>query len=165
VTNLILFNLAWLGLVLLGNVFIPVAMCWLAIHVYQQKERKKEILILLCVASIGITVDSLLTQVGVFTFDEPTLIPFWLITLWFCFAATINHSMHFLSKHRGLQVFFGMLAPVSYLAGERFDKVEMPLGLLPTFVALAILWMVLMLFFYAVRKRIVEQEYLASESS
>lgn len=163
--NLISFNLAWLGLVLLGNVFIPVAMCWLTIHVYQQKERKKEILLLLCVASIGITVDSLLTQVGVFIFDEQFLIPFWLITLWFCFAATINHSMHFLSKHRALQVFFGILAPVSYLAGERFEKVEMPFGLLPTFFVLAILWMVLMLFFYAIRKRIVKQEYVANESS
>lgn len=162
--NLILFNVMWLGLVLIGDFFIPIAIGWLVIHVYVQEQQSKEIFLLLSIAVVGVLVDSVLTQVAFFVFEEHILIPVWLVVLWFCFAATVNHSLSFLNRNKWFQALAGIFAPLSYMAGARFEKVELPYGWIYSYIALSAIWIVLMLLFYVIRNRIFEQEKVKNEA-
>jgi O-antigen/teichoic acid export membrane protein len=164
VVNLLLFNAMWLGLVLIGDLFIPVAVVWLVSHVYAQERRSKEVLLLLSISLVGVLVDSVLTLATFFVFKDHILIPVWLIFLWFCFAATVNHSLSFLKRNNWFQVLAGVCAPLSYLAGARFEKVELPYGWIHSYLVLAAVWVALMLLFYAIRNRIFEQEKVKNEA-
>jgi len=85
--------------------------------------------------------------------------PLWLITLWFCFASTICHSLKFLQKSKLFQVLVGgLLAPVSYLAGNEMNAVSFGLSVTNTFVILSVLWGVLMLIFFALKSQLIQEE-------
>lgn len=147
--NVIGFNLAWFGLVVIGNSFIPVAILWLFCHLYLCRNKRKELIFITLVTAIGITLDSCLLQLSLFQFDheQSAIIPFWLITLWACFAATLRHSLAFLQQHLLLPVIFGgVLVPLSYFAGEMLGAVSFPKGAMTTFLILAIEWVTLLLF-------------------
>jgi hypothetical protein len=152
--NIIGFNLSWFGLVLLGNDFIPVTLCWLIYHLYQgqrsgNKQWRTEIVLISLVTATGILVDSVLTLSGIFQFPEHHIIPLWLVMLWASFAATIAHSLQFLAKSKRLQLLIGFVfPPFSYLAGASFLAVELPYGPYITYFVLAPIWSVLMLLFY-----------------
>jgi hypothetical protein len=165
--NIMGFNLSWFGLVLLGNDFIPVTLCWLIYHVYQiartEKSKKQnlenkstlslswrtEVVLISLVSATGILVDSVLTLSGIFQFPEHHIIPLWLVMLWASFAATIAHSLQFLAKSKRLQLLIGFVfPPFSYLAGASFLVVELPYGPFITYFVLAPIWSILMLLFY-----------------
>lgn len=152
--NIIGFNLSWFGLVLLGNDFIPVTLCWLIYHLYQgqrsgNKQWRTEIVLISLVTATGILVDSVLTLSGIFQFPEHHIIPLWLVMLWASFAATIAHSLQFLAKSKRLQLLIGFVfPPFSYLAGASFLAVELPYGPYITYFVLAPTWSILMLLFY-----------------
>ena len=152
--NIIGFNLSWFGLVLLGNDFIPVTLCWLIYHVYQgqssgNKQWRTEIVLISFVTATGILVDSVLTLSGIFQFPEHHIIPLWLVMLWASFAATIAHSLQFLAKSKRLQLLIGFVfPPLSYLAGASFLAVELPYGPNITYFVLAPIWSILMLLFF-----------------
>lgn len=53
-------------------------------------------------------------------------VPHWLLLLWMLFALTLNHSMSWLKGKPWLAVMLGlMLAPLSYLAGDRFGVIHL----------------------------------------
>lgn len=152
ILNAIGFNVCWFGLVIFGNSFILIAVAWLALHLLMNDNKRAELPLLLIVASIGIAVDVALTLTQVFTFSAASIVlPFWLITLWFCFAATLNYSLSFLNAHQVLQVFFGgLIAPLSYLAGAKFSAVELNNGLMVSYIILASIWALLLPLFFTV---------------
>lgn len=157
--NLIGFNLLWLGLVLIGNEFVIVAIAALFAHVYFCQHRTNEAKIIVLVAAIGTVVDTVLTQLNVFVFDNAFLIPVWLIVLWCCFAATIRHSLSFLSSSKWWQALAGAcFAPLSYLAGERFGAVGFSMPMVNTFVLLSVIWSVLMVLFFYLNSKISAEE-------
>ena len=142
IINVIGFDFIWFGLVYWGNVFIPVASVILGLHFYFVSKSKINELYLVCViALIGILVDSSLQYFEIFIFPGGNSIPLWLVTLWFCFAATICHSLNFLQNSRLLQLLVGAcLAPVSYLAGHKMDAVSFGLSISNTIIILSIVW-------------------------
>ena len=160
IINLIAFDIAWFGLVYWGNLFIPFALLMLCLHFYfVSKNRIKELYLISTVTLIGVLVDSILQYFGVFTFPEGQVMPLWLITLWFCFASTICHSLKFLQKSKLFQVLVGgLLAPVSYLAGNEMNAVSFGLSVTNTFVILSVLWGVLMLIFFALKSQLIQEE-------
>jgi hypothetical protein len=138
--NLIAFNLTWLGLILLGDIFIPMAATFLILHLYYQAG-KNELSLILVVAVIGTLLDSTLAYSDVFIFPDTQYIPFWLVTLWCCFAATIRHSLSFLASSKILQFLIGgIFAPLSYLAGANFSVVYLTPSLGFSYLLLACLW-------------------------
>ena len=171
--NLVAFNLCWLGLVLIGNQFIPIALLWLFLHFYYQRQRGRELRLMLCVTLMGAGIDSLLSLLDVFRFDDvlivplfsPLFIPLWLFVLWLCFAATLNHAMRFMAHNKCWQMLAGMLAPLSYFAGEKLGKVELPLGLLFSYLLLATIWIVHMLTFFYWRKIFIEDDGIVHNDS
>ena len=148
--NLLGFNAIWFGLILLGNVFIPIAAIMLLLHLYYQAD-KNELVLILIVAGVGVLLDSTLIYFGIFVFPDSAQLPFWLITLWFCFAATVRHSLSFLAKSKILQVLVGgIFAPLSYLAGAKFSVVYITPEFELSYLLLACLWGPLMVLIFAI---------------
>jgi hypothetical protein len=158
--NLISFNISWLGLVLLGNSFIPLTLLWLGLHFYFCKQRLAELKLVISIIVIGILVDSLLVLAGVFIFANIPLVPLWLIALWASFAATIGYSLNFLNSSKVLQFSVGCLfAPLSYLAGASLSVVELGHSALVTYLILAPIWGMLFLLFFFLKSKVYVQEY------
>jgi hypothetical protein len=97
------------------------------------------------VAAVGVASDTMLTDMGIFSFaSQPTFIPLWLVALWACFATTINHSLSFMKNRPLVQaVFAGFGGPSSYFAGQRLGSVEFGYSLPVTLVVLSIIWIIL----------------------
>lgn len=145
--NLIGFNIAWFGLILIGNPFIAVAIIWLCCHLAFVSNKKAELALVFSIAAIGVFIDALLTYLGVFNFSSTSLfpIPFWLIALWLCFGATVGHSLTFFAGSTLLQLFVGgVFAPLSYLAAHGFNVVTFGYSLPVTYAILALIWAPLM---------------------
>ncbi|MDP2562163.1 DUF2878 domain-containing protein [Psychrobium sp. 1_MG-2023] len=158
--NLLGFNLMWFGLVFWGNLFIPIALVWLCCHLmWISTAPAKEARLIATISIIGICVDSALQLSHIFIFDGANLLPFWLITLWFCFSATLCHSLKFLERSILFQVLTGLLAPLSYIAGYQLNAVEFGLPLIQTYALLSVVWGLLMVSFFYIKSRIFEKEY------
>lgn len=160
IINVIGFDIAWFGLVYWGNFFIPVALLMLVLHFYfVSKTRIKEFYLICTVTIIGIMVDSMLQYLGVFVFPEGKIMPFWLITLWFCFASTLCHSLKFLQGSKLFQGIIGaLLAPLSYIAGNEMNAVSFGLTVTTTFVILSIIWGSLMILFFSLKSYLIHEE-------
>lgn len=157
--NMIGFNVLWFGLVYFGNIFIPVALIALCLHLTFVSTIKKETNYVLAVMCIGIVLDSFLTLIGVFIFNEFSLIPFWLMTLWACFAATLCHSLSFLQSSKWLQLLAGgLFAPFSYIAGSQLQAVNFGLPLINTFIILSVIWAALFILIYLLKSLIIKPE-------
>jgi hypothetical protein len=157
--NLIGFNVSWFGLIYWGNNFIPIAFLLLAAHLFFQSKNYKELFLILVVSVIGISVDSLLQQLTLFIFLEPSHIPFWLMMLWASFAATICHSLNFLASSKMLQlVVGGLISPLSYIAGYKFMVVDFGYSMFITYVVLALVWGGLFILFYYLKNKIMKGE-------
>lgn len=157
--NLIGFNVSWFGLVYWGNAFIPISLSLLLIHLYFYGRKNHELRLVLIITLLGVLVDSLLQYFTVFVFENNTHIPLWLITLWACFAATICHSLNFLSRHKALQLLVGgLLAPLSYIAGYKLNAVDFTFPISMTYLILSFIWTVLFICFYAIKDTLVNKE-------
>lgn len=151
ILNIAVFNIAWFGLVFIGNLFIPVAVVLLSIQFWCFPIAKSEILLITLVAMMGSLLDMSLVYFGVFTFPTTQGIPFWLMTLWLCFASTIRHSLAFLASSRMLQCFVGaVLAPLSYLAGANVSAVQLSPSFAMSYLILAFLWAPLMMIIFTI---------------
>ena len=158
IVNLIGFNLVWFGLVYWGNAFIPVATAFFCWHLYYTRSHDFiEIRLIFIVASIGVLIDSVLHYLGVFRFAESSHLPFWLMALWLCFATTISHSLSFMDHSKIIQSLLGaFVAPLSYLAGQKFNAVDFGMTFLETYVLLAIIWSLLMMIFFHIKDVLVK---------
>jgi len=158
--NFVAFNFVWLGLVYWGNTFIPFATLFFCGHiVYIYNKQKNEILLIIIVALLGILVDTILQGQDVFLFAEKHHLPFWLITLWFCFATTLSHSLNFLSHSVVMQALVGaLIAPLSYIAGNQCKVVVFGYSTLSTFFILSVIWCQLMVVFYFIKSYLIKEE-------
>lgn len=157
--NFIGFNISWFGLVLLGNSFIPFSLLWIGIHLFLCKQSLAEFKLIISVVVIGTLVDSVLSFYDVFLFNEQLIIPLWLITLWAVFAATIAHSLNFLSYSKTLQFTIGYIfPPLSYIGGSSLLAVEFGHTVLVTYFILASIWSVLIMLFFTLKDRFYYQE-------
>lgn len=154
--NALLFNLSWLGLIFFGNVFIPLVLLWLYLHLRQAQHKSGELKLIVIVAFIGIVVDSLLSFYKVFLFSDPHfIIPLWLVCLWLAFAATLKHSLSPINRIPLAKQCIAILgAPMSYFAGEKAGVVSFGYSDITTFLTLSVIWLVLFnLFMYLSTKK------------
>lgn len=153
--NIFGFNVAWLGLVILGNDFIPVTLILLALHFKYLTTKAHEFAFIVVCGLIGISIDTTLSFIGVFIFADSLFIPLWLITLWLLFAATINHSLAFLSQHYAWQYLLGAIfGPLSYIAGANLGAVNLGYTIEKTFFILGLLWGPLLLLCFHLNHKI-----------
>jgi hypothetical protein len=149
--NSILFNLAWFGCVLLGDIFALAVLVWAFFHFFATRTVKSELTVVALVTSIGLFVDSTLMTFDVLIFtDETYPIPFWLAMIWLAFAMTLNGYLRVLQHSVLLQCFVGAIfPPLSYFAGQSLGAVSFGYSTLETIPILSVLWGILLpLFFY-----------------
>ena len=127
------------------------ALLSLALHFFLVEDRSAEARRLFPVAAAGIGVDVLLTLAGVFDFGAATLVPFWLIVLWWVFAAAIYRSFAKIGQSLWLAAVLGGIAvPFNYMVGAGFGAVFLPLGTTVSTAVLVAVWIVLLPVLYRI---------------
>jgi hypothetical protein len=112
---------AWLG---------PLAVALLvALHLTRHPRRRRELLVVLCVAPLGTLVDSAQQALGWLRYaGEPLLgllAPAWIAALWVLFPITFHSSLGWLRGRPLLTALFGAVGgPLGYLGGEQLGALE-----------------------------------------
>jgi hypothetical protein len=156
--NIVGVNIVWFGLVYWGNTFIPVAFGFILTHLIFSLKGYKELFLILLISIIGIYVDTVLQYLNFFSFTDPIHIPNWLMVLWVCFATILSHSLRFLGNSTIFQLFASFLAPLSYIAGYKFEAVNFGYSLITTYCTLALVWFFLFLLFFKLQQIFIEDE-------
>ncbi len=158
--NFVWFQSIWFLAILAGGQFEWLLALLIVGHLYLCKDWITELRVMLSCAAIGVSIDGTLTWFGVFVFTpspELTLIPLWLVAIWFGFVGTLRHSLRFMTtKPLLMTIASGISAPLSYLAAMRFDAVEFPLGIWPTAIIVSVAWMLMMPIFLFVLRVLVD---------
>ena len=149
--NAVWFQATWFCCVLGREPWVPVALLSLALHFYLVSDRGPEFLRLLPVAMAGIGVDVMLTLVGVFDFGSATIVPLWLIVLWWVFAAALYRSFAKIGQSMWLAAVLGGIAvPFNYMVGAGLGAVSLPLGEMLSVAVLVAIWIVLLPLLYRI---------------
>jgi hypothetical protein len=154
VVNFILFQLAWLiavwaaarGHGWLGPVTVGL---WVMAFMAWHRPARKDTTLLIVTGLIGFFMDSILVWSGSIQFPEwagpafPTTV--WMVALWVNLAASLRHSLKWLTGRYGLGIVFGAVGgPLAYLAGEKLNAIvviELPVVVAAWAIAMPlILW-------------------------
>ena len=132
------FQIMWVALIWGGNTWLPVSIAMLIMHFALSPSRLDDAKVL-PLALGGFVIDSLMTQLGFFSFVQW---PLWLLVLWVAFILNLGHSMRFLRKFKPLYLIsFGAAGGVyAYWASWKFGAVDLPHGPLITLSIVAITW-------------------------
>ena len=152
--NAVWFQATWFCCVLGREPWVPVALLSLALHFYLVSDRVLEFRRLLPVAMVGIGVDVMLTLIGVFDFDSATIVPLWLIVLWWVFAAALYRSFAKIGQSMWLAAVLGGIAvPFNYMVGAGLGAVSLPLGEMLSVAVLVAIWIGLLPLLYCISHR------------
>lgn len=146
--NAALFQLAWFACVFGAQSpwLLLIAAACVAAHLLWVSQERQEWRTLLAVAGCGWLLDSALLQLGLFGFaGSSPVLPLWLALLWLSFATTLRYSLGWTARPWWLGSALGAIGgPLSYLGGARLAGVELPLGVTPSLLILAVIWAVLL---------------------
>ncbi len=151
IINAIWFYAIWLLAVWGQMDFLPVIIILLLAHLLCHRKQTAEHLLILIVAAIGISVDQLLSVNGFFVFKHSLWLPAWLLLLWCAFAATLRHSLSFLSSSPFIAAGLGAIGGVSsYFAGTHFDAVSFGYSNAVSLAVIAAIWALLLPLFFSI---------------
>ena len=94
---------------------------------------KEEVQLILIAILMGVIVDSSFSFFGVVSYNGnissiPHLAPIWILCMWAGFSAQINHAMNRLRGRYLLIGFYGLLAPLAYMGGEKINAASITDG-------------------------------------
>ncbi|WP_286269402.1 DUF2878 domain-containing protein [Thalassotalea hakodatensis] len=157
--HFILFNLLWLALVIYGNAAIILALLWLGAFAWNKKLTRHEFYLAAVITFLGISIDNILTVLGIFRFPNETFIPYWLIVLWACFSCLLLRAPQQLKTTRWLQVTLPMFfAPLSYFVGFQLSAVKFAWGVLPTMLLLSVIWPLFIMLAFSLENYLLHKE-------
>ena len=135
--NVFGFKICWWACVLgainnqkfLGPLMIA---CYLAIHIIciDIKYRKSECYLLTVAAILGTTVDSLMLNMDILSYEGmyksiPYVAPLWITGMWVGFTATLNHAFKNIMEKYLTQAFLGVVAgPIAYATGNSLGAIK-----------------------------------------
>lgn len=126
-----------------GVVAALIAVAWYVLRVGQPA---RALVVVLAAAGIGAVGESLLTAFGFVRYaaswPSTALAPVWIVTLWAAFAVTLAPTRNMLG-HRWIiaSALLGLLlAPLSYVAGERLGALTLAVPLWHAWLAIGALW-------------------------
>lgn len=164
--NALLFQLGWFTCVLSGDsLWLLLGMAILLAHFRWVGRWADEGPMTLGVTLVGIALDSFLSWLGVFQFQQVSLlVPFWLMLLWALLGTTLRHCLAWSTPPWWLACVLGALGgPLSYYAGGRLAGVTFPYGTGPTLVGLGVLWALLWPLLHVLVRAAPEDAPLATE--
>ena len=141
--NAIWFQITWFSCVLGRDDWLLLTLALMAFHYWAVSDLRLELRRVLPCLVLGLGVDFLLTLLGVFNFGDQ-LFPLWMVCLWCVFPTALSRAMAFLAKSGWRPVVLGAIAPLNYLAGQKFGAVTLPLGEVNTMILLVPLWMIML---------------------
>lgn len=119
--NAFAFQIVWFICVQGHNIYAAIATIGLiGLNQYLFKTNAKVWLVLLLFSLVGYLGDTAITQFIDLQYSSSfeTFAPIWLLSLWFAFSTTLNHSMNWLFSSPFIALVAGLLlVPLSYLAG------------------------------------------------
>ncbi|WP_299801946.1 DUF2878 domain-containing protein [uncultured Shewanella sp.] len=142
IINLLMFQAVWWLSILYRNSSLWLTLALLLVHFYLSTYVRQDVSLMLKVAIFGFAFDSALMFAGVFQFQQ---FPFWLLAIWCHFAISLRYSLAFTQKLNWQlnALLGGIFGCLSYLAGERFDAVVLPLELFYSALILFFVWLVM----------------------
>ena len=131
VINGLLYQCCWFLALLISWQTAVIVLSLLLFHGIRYEPKQHEYLRLLCIAILGIFLDGLWINLSIINVvdeyrDSLFNMPFWLMTVWVGFVLTIGSSLSWLAAKKRLFPWLCMvLGPLSYMAGERLEVVEL----------------------------------------
>lgn len=140
------FQVCWFAIAFLKDDALWILAAVIALRLVLTPTFWEDLKLALLLLPIGVAAESLMLSLNALSYNSQWWLPVWMVALWFVLLMTFNHSMSWLQKlpiwaQALLGAGSGLL---SYLAGERFDALQVhsiPLiiliwgGLLPLIVA------------------------------
>ncbi|MCL6416037.1 DUF2878 domain-containing protein [Aestuariirhabdus sp. Z084] len=158
-----LFQVGWFACIVGGDIWSSAALIViLLIHFLVISRDKREWLMIMSFAAIGISLDSLLIHWQILIRnDDANLIPLWLAALWLIFPTTIHHCLSWLRDRWLLALICGAVAgPLSYYAGANLShQLNLASPQWQTLLTLSLLWGCLLSFMFW-----VDRHYLGTET-
>lgn len=143
--NAALFQGVWFTCILGSEVYAIIAtVAFLAIH-YILAPKSFEFDLILGVAVCGFLMDYIFTLTGFLELKSTWDFPIFLLCIWFGFAATLKYSASAFFKTPSISAIVGLLAPFSYFAAQKMEKVVYSEPLYSSIILHSVLWCVLML--------------------
>ncbi|GIT56740.1 MAG: hypothetical protein Ct9H300mP18_01690 [Candidatus Neomarinimicrobiota bacterium] len=93
-------------------------------------KRYQELQLIIFAIFLGMVVDSgfaiysIVEYKGKVIDQFPNLSPIWILCMWAGFASQVNYAMRYLKRKYLLISFYGLLAPLAYMGGEKIKAVE-----------------------------------------
>lgn len=151
IINFILFQVAWFACVIgagkgmpwLGVLVTALILSW---HLYQAKDIKAELLLMLCALFIGAAYDQSMLSFGFISYLNTgwgnAIVPVWILALWLAFTTTLNVSLRWMrSKHLFAVIFGAMGGPLAYLGAEKLGAVVLHGA--SSYIALSLGWAII----------------------
>jgi hypothetical protein len=117
------------------------------LHVYWRGIPAADLRYLAATAGLGLSVDAILTALGILRFPEPVTVagaPLWLVGLWLMFPAMTASCLGWIRPYPAMAVVFGAVGgALTYYAGSRLGALELHPDMLLSMGALAIAWGIL----------------------
>ncbi len=141
--NAVCFYIGSLVAIIFGDIAaLGLALLYAIIHVFFVHRNWREWVFLASVVVFGSAVDSLWSYVGLIDFNTGSVLaPLWLVCLWFFFASTLCHSLHWFRLYPWVSAACAAVAgPFSYFAGSELNQVELGQPLWRTLLIMSVYW-------------------------
>ena len=168
--NIILFQLCWwvcvLGTANNLNYIGPICMLiFLVLHLFYMNPNLEETKFVILIGLFGTLVDTglagtgFISYEGLYTNNTKYFAPLWITAMWAGFAATVNHSMYWLSDRPVSAFLLGVVfGPLSYITGARLGVIHFHSSILNIIVILAITWGISILIIFGFNSRLLNHQ-------
>ncbi len=135
--NVLGFKICWWACVLgavsnqkyLGPILV---FLYLSIHLYNisSQSRTSEIYLLLIACMFGTSVDSILLNLDILSYEGlydniDYIAPLWITAMWVGFTATLNHAFKNIIEKYFIQILLGLFfGPMAYVAGNNLGAIK-----------------------------------------
>ncbi len=126
-------------------------------------KRYQELQLIIFAIFLGIIVDSGFAIFNIVqymqyngTINQNLVPPIWMLCLWAGFASQVNYAMRYLRGKYLLIAFYGLLAPLAYMAGEKINAVSIGTENI-NYVIIAITWSISFILLFKVSQYLMDE--------
>jgi len=122
-------------------------------------KRYQELQLIIFAIFLGIIVDSGFAIFNIVQYNgaiNQNLSPIWMLCLWAGFASQVNYAMRYLRGKYLLISFYGLLAPLAYIAGEKINAVSIGTENI-NYAIIAITWSISFILLFRVSQYLMDE--------
>tara|TARA_Y100000590_G_scaffold462861_1_gene628073 strand:+ start:33 stop:569 length:537 start_codon:yes stop_codon:yes gene_type:complete len=124
-------------------------------------KRYQELQLIIFAVFLGMIVDSGFAIYNIVQYhggiDQfPNFSPIWILCMWAGFASQVNYAMRYLKEKYLLISFYGLLAPLAYMGGEKINAVSIGTENI-NYIIIAITWSISFVLLFKVSAYLMEK--------